>query len=74
MNDKQKILIIIAVISIIMFIATAYNFTTVGGNGNAFGAYRATLGEPTYHTNWLGIFSIGIFFGSLLGAYLFKDK
>ena len=73
-SDKQKVFIIIAVISIIMFIATAYNFTTSSGNGNIFGAYRSTFGEPTYHTNWIGMSSLAIGIGSFLGAILFKNK
>ena len=74
MNDKQKILLIIAVVSIVIFISTAYNYTSVGSSGSILGAYRVTMGEPTYHTNWLGIFAIGTFFGSLFGFFLFKDK
>ena len=78
MNDKQKILIMVFVMSFVIFIATGFHY--IDGNingtgyGNFYGYFIRYRGENVVRTNWLGFIALGNIFASLVGIFLFKDK
>jgi hypothetical protein len=78
MNDKQKIFLMVFVMSVIIFIATAFYYSegtfALTGRFNIFG--RVILINSIYYnyTNWLGFIALGNIFASLVGFFLFKDK
>ena len=78
MNDKQKILIMVFVMSLVIFIVTAYHFKE---GRNDFITGEATIFRYWFRyegihikTNWLGFIALGNIFASLVGFFLFKDK
>ena len=76
MNKIQKIFVMVAVGSFIVFIvsiAGRYEFRFDNGFNNMF-SYRTTNADVIIQTNWLGIIAIANLFMSITGYLLFKDK
>lgn len=77
MNDKQKILLMVFVMSVIIFIATAFYYSEgtfdLTGRFNIFG--RVILIDSIYYnyTNWLGFIALGNICASLVGIFIFGD-
>ena len=74
MNNRQKIFLIVGVVSIAIFVSTAYHYSTSGMGRNIFGSYYGNMDNLKYQTNWLGFITIGTSLASLFGYFLFKDK
>ena len=86
MNDKQKIFIVVGIVSLVIALATGYD--SMQGWSSAFSdsssfftkITRVSSGyllkdlELEYRTNWAAIFGLGITTGCAIGFFLFKDK
>ena len=73
MNDKQKIFVMVAVGSAVVFPIS------VGANPFFyFGSFDSMFGQidpqGNVHTNWIGIIAVFNIVVSITGFFLFKDK
>ena len=74
MNDKQKILVMVIVVSFIIFLITAFLFLSSSQGTHIFWDWRGQLGARYRGINWVGIFSLATSIGAMVGFFLFKDK
>ena len=83
MNDKQKICLIVAITSVIVFLLSVYMFTNLPStlipgslydDNNIWVVSYTSMKDVRLKFNWVGAFSLATFFGSLCGLFLFKDK
>ena len=86
MNDKQKIFIVVGIVSLVIALATGYD--SMQGWSSAFSDSSSFFTKITrvkagylpndwkleYRTNWPAIFGLGIATGCAIGLFLFKDK
>ena len=82
MNGKQKICLVVAITSIIVFLISAHMFTNIPSRLIPGSTYdENTIWVVTYTSfkdvrlkfNWGGAFSLATFFGSLSGFFLFSE-
>ena len=74
MNDKQKIFVMVAVGSIVIF-----PITILSNAYFSFASFSLMFGSLTnleggYATNWIGMIAVFNVVFSLTGFFLFKDK
>ena len=80
MNDKQKICLVVAITSMIIFSISVYVFNSFGHSiwwlkiDNYVGVLRGKRDLTAFQLNWVGMFSLATFFGSLCSLFLFKEK
>ena len=77
MNDKQKILLMVIVMSVVIFIATAHYYSDgtydLTGRFNIFGKFQVLDGKFYNYINWLGFIALGNICASLVGIFIFGD-
>ena len=74
MDDTQKKLIMVCVISFVVFLITGYDALSSGNEESTI--FTKVTGYTTYkyRTNWLGIIGLASTIGCAVGFFLFKDK
>ena len=78
MNDKQKILLMVFVMSVAILISTAFYYSDgtfdLTGNRNIFGRVSGGLDAGIdLDKNWLGFIALGNICASLVGIFIFGD-
>ena len=77
MNDKQKILLMVFVMSVVIFIATAHYYSNgtfdLTGRITIFGRFVLLDSKYYHYTNWLGFIALGNTCASLVGIFILGD-
>ena len=74
MNNVQKKLIMVGVMSFVVFLITGYDALSSGNQESTI--FTKVTGYTTYKysTNWLGIIGLASTIGCAVGFVLFKDE